>query len=139
MTEPGTDPFPPSIETPTAQLDEAIARLAGALVRETELTAALRKIEAERDDYKRLAEIADTLARECRIHESCAEAAEADNARLRTQLAEALAALSWAKANLQSLAAQCQQEGATFPMVDRAIQSVRDAFYNTGKDNSNAD
>jgi hypothetical protein len=57
MTQPGTDPFRPSVETLTAQLDEAVARLAGALVRETELTAALRKIEAERDDYRRSAEI----------------------------------------------------------------------------------
>jgi len=87
MTQPGTDPFRPSVETLTAQLYYAVALLAGALVRETELTAALRKIEAERDDYKRLAEIADTLARECRIHESRAEAAEADNARLREALA----------------------------------------------------
>jgi hypothetical protein len=83
MTEPGTDPVRPSVETLTAQLYGTVALLFGALVRETELTAALRKIEAERDDYKRLAEIADTLARECRIHESRAEGAEADNARLR--------------------------------------------------------
>jgi hypothetical protein len=87
MTAPGTDPVRPSVETLTAQLDKDIARLAGALVRETELIAALRKIEAERDEYKRLAGIADTLARECRIHESRAEAAEADNARLRGALA----------------------------------------------------
>jgi hypothetical protein len=93
MTDPRPDPFHPSVETLTAQLDEALARLAGALVREAELTAALRKIEAERDDYRRLAGIADTLARECRIHESRAEAAEADNARLREALDKDLASI----------------------------------------------
>ena len=86
MTQPGTDPVRPSVETLTAQLYGTAALLFGALVRETELTAALRKIEAERDDYKRLAGLADTLARECRIHESHADAAEADNARLREVL-----------------------------------------------------
>jgi hypothetical protein len=93
MTQPGTDPLRPSVETLTAQLYGTVALLFGALVRETELSAALRKIKAERDDYKRLAEIADTLARECRIHESSAEAAEADNARLREALDKDLASI----------------------------------------------
>jgi hypothetical protein len=176
MTEPGTDPFPPSIETPTAQLDEAVARLAGALVRETELTAALRKIEADnarlrderdailadstinsdqRDKYEALCarvlvgkasqqDAVDAIRQLCRDNERLAlrcsdahalPAVQPDAAAIReAALAEALAALYWAKANLQSLAAQCRQEGATFPMVDRAIQSALDVFYNPGKE-----
>jgi hypothetical protein len=47
MTEPGTDPFPPSIETPTAQLYGTVALLFGALVRQTELTAALKRTKAD--------------------------------------------------------------------------------------------
>jgi hypothetical protein len=43
----------------------------------------IEALTAERDEYKRLAGIADTLARECRIHESRAENAEAENARVR--------------------------------------------------------
>jgi hypothetical protein len=61
----------------------------------------IEALTAERDDYKRLAEIADTLARECRIHESHAEAAEADNARLRDELTKAADSLDWADAHLE--------------------------------------
>ena len=38
--------------------------------------------------------------------------------------AEALAALSWAKANLKSLSCQVGNHGAEFPMIDRAIRAL---------------
>jgi hypothetical protein len=46
----------------------------------------------------------------------------------RPALAEALAALSWAKANLKALSAQCGHEAAQFPMIDRALASVNAAL-----------
>jgi hypothetical protein len=58
MTQPGTDPFPPSIETPTAQLYGTVALLFGALVRQTELTAALKRTKA---DNARLREESNTI------------------------------------------------------------------------------
>lgn len=44
--------------------------------------ARIEALTAERDEYKRLALITDTVTRECKIQEARAEKAEADNARL---------------------------------------------------------
>jgi hypothetical protein len=71
------------IEALTAQLAEDADARTQIDHRLEELVGQVDALTAERDDYKRLAGLADTLARECRIHESRAEAAEADNARLR--------------------------------------------------------
>jgi hypothetical protein len=46
----------------------------------------IEALTAERDEYKRLALITDTVARECKIQEARSERAEADNARLREAL-----------------------------------------------------
>jgi hypothetical protein len=48
--------------------------------------AEVEALTAERDKYKEIAGIADTVARECRGHEARADAAEADKARLREAL-----------------------------------------------------
>lgn len=55
----------------------------------------IEALTAERDEFKRLALITDTVARECKIHEARAEAAEADNARLASELTKAAARLEW--------------------------------------------
>lgn len=51
--------------------------------------------------------------------------APTDAAQAREAAAEAMAALSWAKANLQALSCRAGNEGADFPVVDRALASLR--------------
>jgi hypothetical protein len=72
-----------------------------------ELVAQVDALTAERDDYRRLAGIADTLARECRIHEYRAEAAEADNAAIRE------AALREAADSLLECSVWCESQERT--------------------------
>ncbi|NGQ91496.1 hypothetical protein G5V65_11365 [Rhodobacter sp. HX-7-19] len=68
----------------------------------------------------------DDLDRRLRSHEtSPGVTAGADDAQAREAAAEAMAALSWAKANLQALSCRAGNEGAEFPIVDRALASLR--------------
>jgi capsule polysaccharide export protein KpsE/RkpR len=75
---------------------------------------------AERDDYKRQAGIADTLARECRIHESRAEAAEKELQEMQAHIDHADA---YHKAMLAAEADNARLQG----MVDKCQSIAKDA------------
>jgi hypothetical protein len=67
---------------------ELIERLRTGATWDDDVAAAdrIEALTAERDEYKRLALITDTVTRECKIHEARAEKAEAGRDRLREAL-----------------------------------------------------
>ena len=84
--------------------------------------ARIETLTAERDEYKRLALITDTVTRECKIQEARAEKADADNARLRA----AMTAL-----HKQALMLRGDQSYREFA---RAVEKQARAALNTGKE-----
>lgn len=112
------------IEALTAEVNEAQKEHKGWQSAAVKLMEQVTALTAERDEYKRLALIADTVARECKIHEARAEAAEADNARLREVVAPLIVI---ALDNLDGMDAETREE------CERDIAKAR-AALNTGKE-----